>query len=428
MRKISLFFLFVFAFSGIAGAWQPGKPHENYTLSHTIVLSRHNIRSPLSGGGSVLDSITPHKWFAWTSAPAELSLRGGQLETIMGQFFRKWLVSENLITENYIPKKDEMLFYANSMQRTIATAQYFSSGMLPVANVHIKHKYAPSKMDDVFHPQLTFTGDNFNKIAMEQFNEMGGSKILKGKDAKLSKSLKILEKVLDLNKSDMAKNKGFKKFNPKDLEIKLEKNKEPAAKGSLNYAIKASDALILQMYEEADKNKAAFGHKISYQDWRAIGTIKDEYGSLLFRTPAIAANVANPLLKEMSKELKNKKRKFTFLCGHDSNISSVLAALDAKPYSLKDTLEPSTPIGSKLVINKWVNKQGEVYVSLDLFYQTFSQLRGRTMLSLETPPAIYSIELNGLEKNEDGFYKLSDIKARFSEAISQYGKIKKQRK
>ena len=106
---------------------------DNYKMTGVVVLSRHNIRAPLVDKDSALAKVTPHKWIKWTSAPAELSLRGGEEETIMGQYFRRWLVSENLITENYLPAEGEVRFYANSRQRTIATAQFFSSGMLPVA-------------------------------------------------------------------------------------------------------------------------------------------------------------------------------------------------------------------------------------------------------------------------------------------------------
>ena len=58
-----------------------------YRLKEAVVLSRHNIRSPLSGNGSALGELTPHEWFEWSSAPSELTSRGGALETIMGQFF-----------------------------------------------------------------------------------------------------------------------------------------------------------------------------------------------------------------------------------------------------------------------------------------------------------------------------------------------------
>ncbi|MBQ6518269.1 MAG: histidine-type phosphatase [Anaerolineaceae bacterium] len=101
---------------------------EGYNLEQVAVLSRHNIRSPLSGKGSVLDEITPHDWFTWSSKSGELSLRGGIAETELGQYFRKWLEAEGLIPENYRPEGNEVRFYANSIQRTIATAQYFSSG------------------------------------------------------------------------------------------------------------------------------------------------------------------------------------------------------------------------------------------------------------------------------------------------------------
>ena len=56
-----------------------------YTLEQVVVMSRHNIRSPMSGKGSALGMITPHQWFEWSSNPSELSLRGGAAETLMGQ-------------------------------------------------------------------------------------------------------------------------------------------------------------------------------------------------------------------------------------------------------------------------------------------------------------------------------------------------------
>ena len=93
--------LVIFALSNFAQA------EEYYQLEEMVILSRHNIRSPLSGNGSALAEITPHKWFEWTSGPSELSLRGGELETMMGQYFRKWLVNEGLLTENYIPAEGQ---------------------------------------------------------------------------------------------------------------------------------------------------------------------------------------------------------------------------------------------------------------------------------------------------------------------------------
>ena len=59
-------------------------PGEGYKLQQVVVLSRHNIRAPLSTVGSALDEATPYTWIDWTSNASELSMRGGALETMMG--------------------------------------------------------------------------------------------------------------------------------------------------------------------------------------------------------------------------------------------------------------------------------------------------------------------------------------------------------
>ena len=101
------------------GAAEQTEQQPAYTLDKVVVLSRHNIRSPLSGSGSQLGDITPHSWFDWTSGPSELSLRGAVLETIMGQYFRLWLKDAGLIPENWQPEEGAVRFYANAKQKSI---------------------------------------------------------------------------------------------------------------------------------------------------------------------------------------------------------------------------------------------------------------------------------------------------------------------
>lgn len=424
-RKTLAVLLCLLALAGNIYAGRPSGFKDKYQLKEVVVLSRHNIRSPLSGNGSALAKMTPHLWFNWTSGPSELSLRGGVLETMMGQYFRKWLVSENLIKENEAPSSKEMRFYANSMQRTVATARYFSTGMLPTANVKVEHRFKLNKMDPVFNPQLTLVNDKFKKLALEQISAMGGKEGLQGIGKQLTEEFNLIENVLDFEDSAIASKEGKKHLSTDDLEIILEKNKEPAMKGSLKLANQASDAFILQYYEEPDDIAAAFGHKLTQEEWGKIAGIKDVYGDVLFTAPAVAVNVANPLLKLLLKELSLKKRKFTFLCGHDSNIASVLAALNAVPYDLPQSIEKKTPIGSKLVFSKWLGKDGEEYISVDLIYQTVHQLRYLDVIDLDNPPAIFPVSLQGLNTNSDGLYKMQDIKERFKQAILSYRNLPK---
>ena len=403
--------------SAFAQAHRPDDFHERYTLKQVVVLSRHNIRSPLSGRHSTLQRITPHEWYHWSSAPSELSLRGGALETMMGQYFRKWLVSEGMMRENENPAEGTMRFYANSLQRTIATAQYFSSGMLPVANVRIEHHLEVGKMDSVFAPQITDDNAAFKALAQQQIAAMGGEKGLIGIGEKMSENYSLLERVLDMDKSKACLEGDTCHFRTDDAHVYLVKNREPGMGGSLRLACQAADALVLQYYEEPDAVKAAFGDTLAWEDWERISAIKDWYGDVLFTAPVVARQVARPLLRTMLGELQNDERKFTFLCGHDSNIGSVLAALDAEDYSLPNTIEKKTPIGCKLVIGKWEDTEGRQFASLNLVYQSTDQLRNMTLLDLGNPPMVYPVRLKGLNANDDGLYLFEDVSSRIDAAI-----------
>ena len=397
---------------------------EQYKLKEVVILSRHNIRSSLSVNGSMLQKMTPHQWIKWSAAPSELTLRGGALENIMGQFFRKWTVDEGLFTENAVPTVDEVNFYANSMQRTIATAQYFSSGFMPVANLHINHRFTPSKMDPVFFPALTKSSEAFKAQALKEIAAMGGKKGIVGINEGLKDSYQLIERVLDLKNSPACKSGEVCAFNDYNTQLKLEKGDEPNMKGSLKFANSASDALILQYYEDTDPVQAAFGQKLSNDEWEKIAKVKDVYGDVLFTAPIVAVNVAHPLLVYMKDELNAKNRKFTFLCGHDSNIASVNAALEVEEYSLPQSIEKKTPIGSKLVFEKWVDKAGKEFVAVNIVYQTTEQLRNVTLLNLENRPVVFSLKLKGLKANPDGLYSIESVNDRFDKAIRAYEEIK----
>lgn len=396
---------------------------EKYILKEAVILSRHNIRAPLSTKGSLLEKVTTHPWFEWTAGASELTTRGGALENQFGLYFRKWLVDAGLFKENANPTTNEVNVYANSMQRCIATANYFKTALFPVGDVKVNHRFVPSKMDPVFFPRLTKTSKSFKAQALKEIAAMGGKKGIVGINEDLKEGYEITAKVLDLKDSPACKQDNLCAFDNYNTQIILEKGDEPRMKGSLKDANTCSDALILQYYEEPDAKKAAFGHNITLTDWTKIARIKDVYGNVLFASPTVAVNVAHPLLVYLYDELSDKDRKLSFLCGHDSNIASVTAALEVEPYDLPNSIEKKTPIGCKLVFEKFEGKDGQMYCDINLTYQSTDQLRNIAMLGLNNPPQIFPISLKGLQKNADGLYLLNDVKARFMKAIRAYDKI-----
>ncbi len=389
-----------------------------YELKEVVVMSRHNIRSPLSSGGAVYKRVTPHEWFAWSSPSSQLSLRGGVLETEMGQFFRKWVVGEGLLPDNYRPTGDEVLFYANSRQRTFATAKYFSAGFLPFANVEITHKLDEDKMDPVFTPKFTKMNDKYRQQVIDEMQALHG-----GPQAwmqSVQPTLTLMEQVIDISHSPAALEGDTLHFRFDDTQFKIEKDDEPRMTGGYTMANTVADALVLQCYES--ESMTAFGHELTTEQWRAICGVKEVYDGLLFTTHAAAVNIAHPLVSRIREELNRTDRKFMFLCGHDSNLASIGAALRLNFPETEHAIELHTPIGSKIVFEKWSDGT-EDYVAINLVYAAVSQMQGRTLLSSDVPPMVLAVTVEGLTPNADGLYRMADIDGRFAEAMAEYDAI-----
>ena len=421
MKQLNLWMLAAILFScGISVQAQTKRPDDfraKYQLKEVVVMSRHNIRSPLTSGGAAHTRVTPHQWFVWTSPSSQLSLRGGVLETEMGQFFRKWLVGEGLLPDNYRPEGSEVLFYANSRQRTFATAKYFSAGFLPFANVEIQHKYFEDKMDPVFTPKFTKMNATYRQQILDEMQTIHG-----GPQAwmqSVQPTLTMMEDILDMAHSPAAKN-DTTHFRYDDTQFVLEKGDEPKMKGGYKLANSVADALVLQCYES--ESMTAFGHQLTEKQWRDICAVKEVYDALLFTTHSAAVNLAYPLVSRIREELHHIGRKFTFLCGHDSNLASIGAALRLRYPETEQALELHTPIGSKLVFEKWSDGTEE-YVAINLVYQRVGQLQNRTLLSTDEPPMVKPVTIDGLTPNSDGLYRLSELDARMAEAMAEYDAI-----
>ena len=88
----------------------------------------------------------------------------------------------------------------------------------------------------------------------------------------------------------------------------------------------------------------------------------------------------------------------------------------------EQALELHTPIGSKLVFEKWTDGT-EDYVAVNMVYQSVEQLQGRTLLSTDVPPMVLPITIEGLTANADGLYRLSDLDTHIANAMAEYEAI-----
>lgn len=112
---------------------------EGYQLQQVLMMSRHNLRAPLANNGSVLEQSTPNKWPEWDVPGGQLTTKGGVLEVYMGHYMREWLAEQDgEIGE--CPPPDTVYAYANSLQRTVATAQFFITGAFPGCDIPVHHQ------------------------------------------------------------------------------------------------------------------------------------------------------------------------------------------------------------------------------------------------------------------------------------------------
>lgn len=398
-------------------------PKGDYKLQQVVVLSRHNIRAPLSTNGSALAKASSHQWIEWTASGSELTSRGGALETMNGEYFRKWLEHEGLAPENWRPENGAVRFYANAKQRTQATARYFAAGMLPVASVDVETHAAYDTMDAVFTPQITYLTDAYGEAARAQVAQRFGNAGMKGVAADLADSYKLIQDVCGYTESEGYRSGEYSDLDISDTGIVYEVGKEPAMTGSLKTACQLSDALVLQYYESPSAIDAAFGTELTEDQWRLVSKAKDRYNDVLFSAPIVAVNLAHPLLGEIGRELDAEGRQFTFLCGHDSNIASVLGALHVRGYELPGSVESGTPIGSKLVFERWADSNGAAFGRVRLVYQSAEQLRAGSMLSGYEAPLSVDLEFEGVEKNPDGLCDYANLRSLIAGAFDAYDEL-----
>ncbi|MBQ3443572.1 MAG: hypothetical protein IJG33_10050 [Selenomonadaceae bacterium] len=369
MKKfLSLVIVFVVAitFFSVAHAM-------DYQLEQVVVVSRHNLRNSLKAGDD----------------RGLLTLRGGEMETLMGQYFEARLRAQGLFPKNAQPSVGEVRFYANSYQRTIATAKYFSAGAFPIANIPIEYHRALGQKDRVFLPPT---------------------------DPALKKKLAAeadWKKTFDSARKEFSTVERLTgaKLNPADINLMKIRDDvvEWKAEGSAIKIGLAADALLMDYYDG----------KVSYSDaeMRDVAKISSFTINANFDHPLCAKIFASPMLAVISDELNTPGRKFSFICGHDSNLSNVLTAISVEEYTLPGTFEWRVPIASKLVIQKLRGTDGNEYARLSFVYPSAAQIVNREMLNLDNPPMIVPMKLRGLQTiDADATYKLSDVLQRLSDA------------
>ena len=385
---------------------------EGYQLQQVLIMSRHNLRAPLANNGSVLEQSTAKAWPQWDVPGGQLTTKGGVLEVYMGHYMREWLAQQKLVTSGECPPENAVYAYANSLQRTVATAQFFITGAFPGCGIAVHHQPQMGTMDPTFNPVITDDSPAFREKALQAMEK-------ERQGMQLTESYKLLETMIDYRNSPSCKEKQVCSLSEGKDTFSADYQQEPGVSGPLKVGNSLVDAFTLQYYEGFPKDQVARGEITSDKQWQVLSKLKNGYQDSLFTSTAVAQNVAKPLVKYIDNALVGEgasKAKVTLLVGHDSNIASLLTALDFKPYQLPGQYE-RTPIGGKLLFQRWHDSgSNRDLMKIEYVYQSTEQLRNADPLTLQTPPQRVTLALNGCPVDDQGFCPLETFKKVINEA------------
>lgn len=386
---------------------------EGYQLQQVLMMSRHNLRAPLANNGSVLEQSTPNKWPEWDVPGGQLTTKGGVLEVYMGHYMREWLAEQGMVKSGECPPPDTVYAYANCLQRTVATAQFFITGAFPGCDIPVHHQEKMGTMDPTFNPVITDDSAAFSEQAVAAMEKELGK-------LQLTDSYQLLEKIVNYKDSPACKEKQQCSLVDGKNTFSAKYQQEPGVSGPLKVGNSLVDAFTLQYYEGFPMDQVAWGEIKSDQQWKVLSKLKNGYQDSLFTSPEVARNVAKPLVSYIDKALvtdRTSAPKITVLVGHDSNIASLLTALDFKPYQLHDQNE-RTPIGGKIVFQRWHDsKANRDLMKIEYVYQSAEQLRNADALTLQAPAQRVTLELSGCPIDANGFCPMDKFDSVLNEAV-----------
>lgn len=381
--------------------------NSNYQLNKVVILSRHGIRTPLLNTLEFLNQVTPYTWPEWDHPYGYLTTRGGTLEAYFGHYFSLWFEKHNI---KFKADSSELFVYANSLQRTVATAQFFITGAFAGQDIIIQHKYPIEKMDPIFDPSLREDSAEFKQCVLDDIDKADKAESI---FTNLASCYELLSDILDYKHSEL-----YAKYQCKLADIPAElyfkKNEEPALLGPLAIGASAADAFLLQYYSAFPKEQIAWGKINSNEQWQQLINIRNQYVNLICQTKTLAKHASAQLINMIDNLMQRDHNKVNLLVGHDSNIAALLSTLKFKHYQLPKQFE-STPIGGKVVLQRFRHqKSGQYFFKAEYVYQSFEQINSGQAISLENPPQHFQLELENATPNIDGFYDWNDFKLRLN--------------
>ncbi len=288
-----------------------------------------------------------------------------------------------------MPPPDTVYAYANSLQRTVATAQFFITGAFPGCDIPVHHQEKMGTMDPTFNPVITDDSAAFSEQAVAAM-EKELSKL------QLTDSYQLLEKIVNYKDSLPVKRNNSVRWWMAKIPLAPSINKTWCFRAAESRQL-AGRCVYFADYEGFPMDQVAWEKSNLTSSGRCCRSLKTAT-----RTACLPHRKWRAMLRNRWSVISTKlghrshqRTKITVLVGHDSNIASLLTALDFKPYQLHDQNE-RTPIGGKIVFQRWHDsKANRDLMKIEYVYQSAEQLSNADALTLQAPAQRVTLEVSG---------------------------------
>ncbi len=421
--------------------------NDGTTLRQIIVFGRHSIRSSTTCPAQ-LEQYAVQLYPDFEVATGCLTPNGSTAETLLGAYFRQYLLQGGLLTGNDSLDAARSYFRSNTIERSWMTATAFGTGLIPNLSVPVHSypiSYPFSQPDPVFDPILAKVAKVDPNIAAAQVQEIfyNGAALESAYSDEYSLLYSVLFGTQPPPPTDCA---SFPKgcTDPTALAITLNPNTPSTTTplytgniiniGGLQSVISAADPFVMQL---ADGLEVGWGQLTPDQVSQLTRLVNLQF-DIEMRSPylnkAQSSNAASHVLRTMEQAVLhrkvpgafgNAKSRMVVIISSDGYVAGLAGLLNAHwqlPGYQPDFCAP----GGALVFELRQNNRSKQYL-VRVFYtaQTWDQLRGLTPLTLQNPPATIQLYIPGGSRSATNLdVKFSVFQKLLSSAIG-YGYVEK---
>jgi 4-phytase/acid phosphatase len=368
-------------------------------LRYVAIVSRHGVRSP-TGTAAQLNQYSAAPWPDWGVAPGELTAHGAKLMRQFGAWYRSYLASQGLLNSAGCGDTGRIYVWADTDQRTRATADALADGMAPGCPATV-HALKGDANDPLFNPLAAGIGHASREIARAAVlgrvgnNPQELAELYRPAFAELGR---ILGKPLAVTPIAVTAGQGD---NLVDIT------------GTLRIASTLTENLLLEYANGMTGGNLGWG-RLNAENLRRILVLHTAYADLARRTPYLARARGSNLLarvldslrqaasgKAASLALGKPGDRVLVIAGHDTNLSNISGMLGLS-WVLSGHAADDTPPGGALVFELW--RTADAY-SVRTYYtaQTLGQMHRGVAPTLAAPPLRAPVFIPGCGTAAEGF-------------------------